>query len=153
METGSRLVLNAFLAGGRVVAAGGNPHGGHQVAWKPPDPDEELRLEVYSPPYLFRGTRPVIKEAPAELAYGQKLTIRWEGSGAIRWASLVRPGITTHAFDSSQRLVDLQIDALGDGAISVTVTDQPNLAPPGRYMLFLTDDRGVPSVAAWVRLA
>ncbi|MGH2769638.1 MAG: galactose oxidase-like domain-containing protein, partial [Actinomycetota bacterium] len=27
------------------------------------------------------------------------------------------------------------------------------LAPPGWYMLFLVDDGGVPSVAAWVRLA
>ena len=43
-----------LLPDGRVVAAGSNPEGGHSVAWgRPPDPDEELRLEIFSPPYLF----------------------------------------------------------------------------------------------------
>jgi hypothetical protein len=53
-----------LLPDGRVVAAGGNPEGGDQVAWEPPHPNEELRLEVFSPPYLFRGPRPAITGAP-----------------------------------------------------------------------------------------
>ena len=36
--------------------------------------------------------------------------------------------------------------------MSVQVPDNPNLAPPGWYMLFLTDHAGVPSVARWVHL-
>ena len=61
-----------LLPDGRVVTAGGNPPPyGHQVPWEPPDPNEEMRLEVYSPPYLFAGPRPVVSAAPAEWKYGQ----------------------------------------------------------------------------------
>lgn len=38
----------------------GNPEGGHSVAWEPPDPEEEMRLEIFSLPYLFKGPRPMI---------------------------------------------------------------------------------------------
>jgi hypothetical protein len=36
--------------------------------------------------------------------------------------------------------------------LELSVTDNPNLAPPGWYMLFAVDETGVPSVAAWVHL-
>jgi hypothetical protein len=39
-----------------------------------------------------------------------------------------------------------------DGSLQLSVTDNPNLAPPGWYMLFATDTNGVPSVASWVKL-
>jgi hypothetical protein len=32
------------------------------------------------------------------------------------------------------------------------VTNNPNLAPPGWYMLFLTDNNRIPSVARWIQL-
>jgi hypothetical protein len=44
-----------LLADGRVVAAGGNPEGGTSVPWVPPDPTEEMRIEVFSPPYPIQG--------------------------------------------------------------------------------------------------
>ena len=64
-----------LLPDGRVVAAGGNPEGGSQVAWIPPDEEEEMRLEVFSPPYLFKGPRPTITAAPTQATYGQTVTI------------------------------------------------------------------------------
>ena len=82
---------------------------GDQVAWEPQDENEELRLEVYSPPYLFAGPRPVISAVPTEWTYGQQLEIGTPQAGRARWLSLIRPGSTTHAFDNSQRLVDLPI--------------------------------------------
>ena len=36
--------------------------------------------------------------------------------------------------------------------IDLNVTSNPNLAPPGWYMLFAVDANGVPSVAKWVHL-
>ena len=36
--------------------------------------------------------------------------------------------------------------------IDLNVTSNPNLAPPGWYMLFVVDANGVPSVAKWVHL-
>jgi hypothetical protein len=142
-----------LLPDGRVVAAGGNPERGVQVAWEPPDPNEEMRLEVFSPPYLFRGARPVITGAPEDWRHGSTVTVGTDRPADIRWASLIYPGVTTHSFNNTQRLVDLPIGRRRAGDIRVRVPPNRNLAPPGWYMLFLTDTAGVPSVAAWIRLA
>ena len=141
-----------LLPDGRVVAAGGNPEGGQSVAWEPPDPQEEMRIEVFSPPYLFQGPRPVISAVPTEWRYGQALAIQSPQAGQIRWVDLVKNGVTTHSFDSSQRLVDVPIAAQGGGSVQVVVPGEANLAPPGWYMLFLVDVNGVPSIATWIHL-
>jgi galactose oxidase-like protein len=141
-----------LLADGRVVAAGGNPEGGDQVAWEPPSPVEELRVEVFSPPYLFKGPRPVIGAVPQEWSYAQTMTIPTPQAPGIRWASLIKNGVTTHSFDSGQRLINLEIVTRANNSLQVTVTPNPNLAPPGWYMLFLVDQQGVPSVATWIHL-
>ena len=142
-----------LLPDGRVVAAGGNPQGGHQVAWEPPDPNEELRLEVYSPPYLFRGPRPAITAAPESWSYDTTVAVGTDRPADIKWASLISPSVTTHSFNNTQRLVDLPIVSRQAGRIEVEVPANPNIAPPGWYMLFLTDDTGVPSVARWISLS
>jgi Domain of unknown function (DUF1929) len=142
-----------LLPDGRVVAAGGNPEKGKQASWLPPDPNEELQLELYSPPYLFRGVRPTIASAPSEWAYGSTVDIQSPGANGIRWASLIKSGATTHSFNTTQRLVDLPIQARSAGKLSVQVTGDRNIAPPGWYMLFLTDNDRVPSVASWVHLS
>lgn len=142
-----------LLPDGRVVTAGGNPAQGQHVAWEPPDPNEELRMEIFSPPYLFRGPRPTIDSVVTEWRYGQTVTIATPDAPTIQWAHLIRPGATTHSFNTSQRLVDLPIAAVGGTSVQVQVTDEPNLAPPSWYMLFLTNRDGVPSVARWVHLA
>ncbi len=142
-----------LLPDGRVITAGGNPPPyGQQVAWEPPDPNEEQRLEVYSPPYLFAGPRPVIDGVPGRWTYGEPITAQCPQAGNIKWASLVRPGVTTHSFDNSQRLVDLPVTGQGGGAVHFGAPAEPNLAPPGPYMLFLVDTAGVPSVASWIQL-
>jgi hypothetical protein len=141
-----------LLTDGRVVAAGGNPEGGAQVAWEPPAPQEEMRLEVFSPPYLFRGPRPEIGDAPGTATHGQAITIATPQAGTIRWVSLVRNGVTTHSFDSGQRLVDLTITSQADSTLKATVPANPNLAPPGWYMLFLVDQQAIPSVARWIQI-
>ena len=60
--------------------------------------------------------------------------------------------MTTHSFDSGQRLVELDILSQGAGLISAKVTNEPNVAPPGWYMLFLINMNGVPSISKWVHL-
>jgi Domain of unknown function (DUF1929)/Concanavalin A-like lectin/glucanases superfamily len=143
-----------LLPDGRVVTAGGNPDRGSRSNWEPiaGDPNEEMHLEIFSPPYLFRGPRPTIGTVASEWRYGQAVEIASPQAGTIKWASLIRPGATTHSFNTSQRLVDLPISAQGNGVVNVEVTAEPNLAPPGWYMLFLTDDAGIPSIASWVHL-
>jgi hypothetical protein len=140
-----------LLPDGRVVTAGGNPEGGAHVKWDQ-DPEEEMRLEIYSPPYLFRGPRPSITAVLEQWNYGQAVKISSPDAGTLRWAHLIRNCITTHSFDGSQRLVDLPITAQANGVVNVTVTNNRNIAPPGWYMLFLVTGAGVPSVARWVHL-
>ncbi len=141
-----------LLPDGRVVAAGGNPEGGASVTWEPPDPEEEMRLEIFNPPYLFKGLRPTIAPLATEWKYGQTVTLQSPQAGNIRWISLIKNGVTTHSFDSGQRLVDVEILSQVGGTIQAQVTNNPNLAPPGWYMLFLTDNKGIPSIARWVHL-
>ena len=150
-----------LLPDGTVLTAGGNPQrlnvclstntleqctgGDHPLS-------EELRVEVYSPPYLFKGPRPVIGNAPQTVTYDQKIEIQTAQASNIQWVHLIRPMATTHSLDTEQRLVDLPINSTTDTAINVTVPNNPNLAPPGWYMLFITDNNRIPSVASWVQL-
>jgi hypothetical protein len=141
-----------LLPDGRVVAAGGNPDKGSHVAWLPPDPVEEERLEIYSPPYLFRGPRPEIGAAPSQAAYGDVIAIHTPQAGSIRDVSLVRPGLTTHSFNVEQRLVDVKFTAAA-GVLNATMPAEVNIAPPCWYMLFVTDNDGIPSVGHWILLS
>lgn len=146
-----------LLPDARVVTAGSNPGRGARDKWRDPvpampDPNEELRLEVFSPPYLFRGPRPTITQSPPQCAYGQVIRVQSPEAGAIRWVSLIRPGCTTHSFNTGQRLVDAPITGRQGDVLTAQVPAEANLAPPGWYMLFLVDLQGVPSVAAWLHL-
>jgi Domain of unknown function (DUF1929)/FG-GAP repeat len=143
-----------LLPDGRVVSAGGNPNKGSQANWLPPDPLEEMRLEVFSPPYLFKkNARPTIQNVQQEINYGSSVTIQTGQANQIKWVNLVSPGLTTHSFNSTQRLVDVPFTATPPNTLNATIPNDRILAPPGWYMLFLTDNDGVPSVAAWVHLS
>jgi hypothetical protein len=143
-----------LLPDGRVVAAGGNPDKGSQVKWLPPDPLEEMRLEIFSPPYLFKkSARPVILSFPQEIKYGAGIVARTAQPNQIKWINLIRPGLTTHSFNSTQRLVDMPFTIALPDVLNAVVPNDRHVAPPGWYMLFLTDNDGVPSVGSWVHLS
>ena len=142
-----------LLPDGRVVTASGNPPPyGNLPGWIE-QPNEELHLEMYSPPYMFAGSRPTIVNAPGEWNYATTVAVETPQALTIKWAHLIRNGVTTHAFDNSQRLVDLPITSKADGKLEVSVAGQPTLAPPGWYLLFIVDDSGTPSTGHWVHLA
>jgi galactose oxidase-like protein len=141
-----------LLPDARVVTAGGNPEGGKHVQWNQ-DPDEEMRIEIFSPPYLFKGGRPSIAAAPVEWKYGKTMKIESPDAGNLKWLSLVRNCVTTHSFDSNQRLADVPIISQLGGVVEAKVPDNPNLLPPGWYMLFLVNNAGVPSVAQWIHIS
>jgi hypothetical protein len=145
-----------LLPDGRVVAAGGNPDKGSQVNWLPPDPLEEMRLELYSPPYMFKGARPAITDIPAEIVYGQQIVIKTTQASNIKWVSLIRPGLTTHSFNCEQRLIDVPFDLPAQPSqLNATIPSAADrsVATRGWYMLFLTNNNNVPSVARWVHLS
>jgi hypothetical protein len=108
--------------------------------------------EIYSPPYLFKGPRPVIDSAPGAVRWGDAFGIHSSSAG-IQRAVLMAPDATTHAFDMNQRSVELQIvNKIGGQGVDVLSPPSAAVAPPGYYMLFLLNDAGVPSVAKWVRV-
>jgi hypothetical protein len=107
-------------------------------------------LERFRPPYLFRGPRPSIVEAPQAIAYGDTFEVQTQGD--VERFTLARPGSATHAVNFDQRL--LELDSSGEGTTrSVTGPALATEAPPGRYMLFALSAAGVPSHAHWVRIA
>jgi hypothetical protein len=112
----------------------------------------EHRLELFSPPYLFAGSRPQVTAAPAHGGYGQQVAIGCAAPADVARVALIRAGSVTHGFHMDQRYVGLEI--IGTSAAEVTVTLPPNghLAPPGAYMLFLVNGAGVPSVGSIINL-
>jgi hypothetical protein len=130
-----------LLPDGRVATFGSNPKTSF-----------EMRIEVFTPPYLQTGTaRPVITAGPTELRYGGYAAFATTQAAPITSVVLVRPEATTHSSDPNQRLVDVGFTQTSTG-VSVTMPTNANLAPPGWYMLFAVDANGVPSVAKWVHL-
>jgi hypothetical protein len=131
-----------LLPDGRVLSAGQD--GG--------DENSDVWGEVYSPPYLFRGERPTIDQAPGQITYGGPLTIRSPDAAAIESVVLVRLTSVTHSVNMEQRLVELDFELAGKGTLRATGPIGPNHAPPGFYLLFILNGDAVPSVSAMVQL-
>jgi hypothetical protein len=112
----------------------------------------EHRLELFSPPYVFAGSRPQISSAPANGGYGQNITIGTPTPGDIARVALIRAGAVTHGFHMDQRCVGLEIVGTAPNSLTVKLPPNGNVAPPGAYMLFLVDSAAVPSVASIVKV-
>jgi hypothetical protein len=129
-----------LLADGRVMTFGDNPGNG----------TFDTHVSIYSPPYLYQGARPVVSNlSTTQWAYGTTPTMTV--SAPITRASLIRPAAVTHSSDPNQRFVDLPLSVNGT-TIGLNLTSNPNIAPPGWYMLFALGTNGVPSVATWVHV-
>ena len=140
-----------LLPDATVWTAGSNPSRG---VWEP-------HMEIYAPAYLFttdaggntvRAPRPTITSAAGVVGYGASFGVSTPDAADIARVVLVRSGAATHAFDMEQRMVGLTFTR-GPGTLSVVAPPSPSLAPPGYYMLFLLNSRGVPSIARFVQLS
>jgi hypothetical protein len=129
-----------LLPDGRILSAGHD------------DGPMQATAEIYSPPYLFRGPRPVIDTAPTAVGYGSSFTVGTSQAATIADVALVRANSSTHGVNFDQRHVPLTFSA-ETGGLTVSAPASGAVAPPGWYMLFLIDDAGVPSVAKWVRIS
>ncbi len=137
-----------LLADGRVITMGSDPL--YDRAGRNPGTFEK-RIEVYSPPYLFRGERPKITGGPAALSRTGKATYTTANARRILAARLIRPSAVTHVLDVDQRSIAMNLTRHSRG-VTVTVPSRRGLVPPGWYMLFLVDEAGVPSEARWVQI-
>ena len=125
-----------LLPDARVLAAGG---------------DFQPSGEIYSPPYLFRGPRPVIQSAPATMAYGSTFVLEFTSTTGTNTIALVRFSSVTHSVNMGQRHVALA-EVGAAGVVAVPTPADASIAPPGYYMLFVVGGDGVPSVSQPVRV-
>ena len=132
-----------LLPDGRVLSAGGQINSSGTA--------NGANAEIYSPPYLFNGTRPTITSAPASVSYGETALIGT--SDTIARATWIRLSSVTHAYNQEQRFLNLSFTA-ATGGVNVTFpsSSSANLSPAGLYMLFLLNGSGVPSVAKIIQI-
>lgn len=117
----------------------------------------EFRIEVYHPPYQFRGPRPVLRLPTTALRYGRPLDIEIPtGPRRINKVALIRHGSTTHTNNMDQRYVGLKITGTTDTHVAVNLPADGVLAPPGPYLLFVigadANNDPVPSLGSFVML-
>ncbi|HEY9404973.1 MAG TPA: galactose oxidase-like domain-containing protein [Pyrinomonadaceae bacterium] len=134
-----------LLPDARVLSVGGGEFRPDNANENDPK-DTHRNGQVFSPPYLFKGARPVIEAVPTSVLYGQTFEVSTSQAATIGKVSLVRLPSVTHSFDQNQRINFLQFQE-GAGKLKVTAPDSPNACPPGHYMLFILSKGGVPSVA------
>ena len=113
----------------------------------PPYDYPEHRIEIFSPPYLFKGRRPKLNSVPESVGYKETFTIEFESEIPIASAVFIRTGTSTHCQNMDQRYVGLEIVHQTSNRLAVIAPPNANIAPPGYYMLFLNDKEGIPSVA------
>ena len=114
-------------------------------------PIYQYSAEFFSPPYLFRGARPVISGVSTTAPpLGGTFNIATPNAASIVSVSLIRFGSATHTVNMSQKFIPCPFTA-GAGVLTVTAPASGLVAPPGNYMLFIVNSSGVPSVATTVR--
>jgi hypothetical protein len=115
-------------------------------------------FEIYSPPYVFRNDRPVIKNIPrgaVDVVRGQAFTVSTDQPQTIASAILIRRTAITHLVDGDQRAIILPIVARGSNFLQVKIPSAAAVAPGGEYMLFInktTADGPIPSISTPLRV-
>ena len=122
-----------LLRDGSVMVAGGE--------------NNHTNVQIFRPPYLFKGPRPVVTGMPADIKLGESFDVFTPDAASVAQVNLLRLGSVTHAYDENQRIVRLPFVA-GVGKVTVDGPSSSYDALPGYYMLFLISDLGVPSLPA-----
>ena len=142
-----------LLADGRVLSSGGGSCDDCDAVGY-----LAKNAQVFTPPYLYKrdgsgelAPRPVISGAPADVKYATTFQIDTPQAASTRKVALIRLGAVTHSVNMEQRYVPLSFTASG-GSLTATAPASANIAPPGVYMLVITDNEGVPSVSRMVSL-
>jgi Domain of unknown function (DUF1929) len=134
-----------LLPDGRVLSAGGSGSGAPVYR----------NGEIFSPPYLFNNdgslaTRPSITDAPGNVSFGSSFTVTTDNEDISRF-SLIRLSSVTHSTNFDQRFINVPFNRTGTQS-TITAPANGNLAPPGYYLLFALNAKGVPSIGKMVKL-
>jgi len=118
---------------------------------------DEGKPQKFFPPYLFddegiRASRPNVVDAPSQAANAEKIVIRQGDSDVITRVTLVNFAHYDRRENSvGQRFLELEYTDTSEG-LNVTLPASSNVALPGHYMIFLINDKGVPSEAHVIQL-
>ena len=150
--------VGIFLPDARVLVSG------NTRPWNPGNPIDNKTIEIFSPPYLFRGPQPLITWAPERVGYDDDLVIATPAAGYpdkdgeaanpnwIMSVALIRSSSVTHSNNMDQRFVELAIVRRDTSSLTVKSPADGTVAPPGYYMVFILNRNGVPSKGRFVRI-
>ena len=128
-----------LLPDGRVLSAGGGrPKAKNGGA-------NNTNCEIFEPPYLFKGTRPTVTDAPKTAGLGEQIQISTPDAASIGKVTLLRLGSVTHTFNMNQRINRLSFTASA-GTVVASLPSDPKRLLPGHYLLFVLNGQGVPSI-------
>ena len=119
-------------------------------------PQNNNNVEVYYPPYLFaaggtRATRPTLASTPMAIEIGKTFGITVGANDVVKRVTLVKTSAVTHNRNMDQRFIELTYTAQGAN-VQVQAPTRAGDATPGYYMLFVINDKGVPSEAKIVSM-
>jgi hypothetical protein len=129
-----------LLPDGRVLFGGG---------------EGDSSFEIFSPPYLYRGARPVIRQAPGAVGWGETFNVKVGRALTVDSVVLMRLGSPQHVNDNDARSIRLDFTRQNGETLRVNAPPDGSVAPPGFYYLFVNGETAkgiVPSVARIVRV-
>jgi hypothetical protein len=133
-----------LLPDGRVLISGSDP--------QTPGLPEELRIEVYIPPYLSSGLKqPVVTVPNTDWSYGGQFQINIQTfQGQTLRVSLVAAVSSTHGNTMGGRTIFPAFTCNGN-TCTVTAPPNANVSPPGWHQLFILDGP-TPSHGVFIRI-
>jgi hypothetical protein len=131
-----------LLPDGRVISMGSNP-ASKMI---------EKSIEIFSPPYLFRGDRPIIMEHPQQIAHGQLFSITLDKARQVKSVVLMSPEVLTHVTNTDQRLLELKFNPINGEKLEIQGPPSPAHMPRGYCLLFVLNQAGVPSIGKFLKV-
>jgi galactose oxidase len=131
-----------LLPDARVISMGSNPR----------SKSIEKSIEIFSPPYLFHGERPIIIEYPEQIAYDQSFSVTVDRAHEIGKVVLMRPEALTHVTNTDQRLLELKGSPVNSQKLDIHGPPTPAHMPRGYCLLFVLNNNGVPSAGKFVKV-
>lgn len=148
-----------LLPDGRVLLGGHAPAAtvfgpGGDLGGPFPNNDRDPSFEIFTPHYLFRGPRPLIRHVQAGIRWGETFDVVTRQPLGIESVLLMRLPSPQHIIDSDMRTVRLAFTRKS-GRLLVAAPPDGVVAPPGYYYLFInkqTRKGPIPSMARIVRI-
>jgi hypothetical protein len=127
---------------------------GNTDAYNPGEPNahDDTSIQIFDPPYLTAGPRPIVSGVTTQVAYGSTITVDTSAGPPVASVMMMRPCAVTHTVDMEQRAIML-VTTAGNGTIDINIPTDKSLVPPGYYMLFFLSAAGVPSQASFIAVA